>query len=61
MGLGWTATIEAGEIDVVNKLFNEAKVDGMIYGYASESTLILQISVQLQRLSKTGPMLTEIM
>ena len=34
--LGWTATTEAGDTDFVNKLFNDAKVDGMIYGYSSE-------------------------
>ena len=34
--LGWTATTETGDTGFVDKLFNDAKVDGMIYGYSSD-------------------------
>ncbi|KAL9598712.1 MAG: hypothetical protein Q9219_004325 [cf. Caloplaca sp. 3 TL-2023] len=33
---GWTASNEAGEKDRVEKLFNIAKVDGMIFGHQSD-------------------------
>ncbi|KAL6714781.1 hypothetical protein ACLMJK_007041 [Lecanora helva] len=33
--LGWTTTLdETGDDDFTDKLFNQAKVDGMIYGYS---------------------------